>query len=45
MSKDKRRGNREVKKPKIVKAREPVVSSFAASMAKAKLGPNSTGKK
>ncbi len=45
MSKEKRRGNRETKKPKAVKPKEPVAAPFAASQAKAKLIPNSTGKK
>ena len=45
MSKEKSRGNREAKKPKAVKPKEPVVSSFGSSLTKAKPTPGSTGKK
>jgi hypothetical protein len=45
MSKEKRRGNREAKKPKAAKAKEPVVASFSASLTKPKPTPDLTGKK
>ncbi len=45
MSKGQKRGNREAKKPKAVKPKEPVASSFAASLTKAKSTPNTAGKK
>ncbi len=45
MSKGQKRSNREAKKPKAVKPKEPVVASFAASLTKAKTTPNAAGKK
>jgi hypothetical protein len=45
MSKGKKRSNREAKKPKAVKPKEPVVSSFAPKQTKTKFAPNVDGKK
>ncbi len=45
MSKEKHRGNREAKKPKAVKPKEPVAAPFSASLTKSKLIPNSNVKK
>lgn len=45
MSKDQKRGNREAKKPKAVKAKEPVASSFMPNLTKTKSPPNVGGKK
>jgi hypothetical protein len=45
MAKGQKRSNREAKKPKAVKPKEPVVSSFASNQAKTKVAPNAAGKK
>lgn len=46
MSKGQKRSNREPKKPKAVKPKEPVAASpFASSLTKAKLTPNPGFKK
>ncbi len=45
MSKGQKRSNREAKKPKAVKPKEPVVASFSANQAKTKFTPNTGGKK
>jgi len=45
MSKGQKRSNREAKKPKAVKRKEPVVASFATNQTKTKLTPNIAGKK
>lgn len=45
MSKGQKRSNREPKKPKAVKPKEPVAASFAASLTKIKTAPNGAGKK
>jgi hypothetical protein len=45
MSKGQKRSNREVKKPKAVKPKEPVASSFSSNLTKAKSTPNTAGKK
>ncbi len=45
MSKGQKRGNREPKKPKAVKPKEPVAASFTSSLTKAKSTPNVGGKK
>jgi hypothetical protein len=43
MSKGQKRGNREAKKPKAVKPKEPVTASFMPNQTKA--APNVAGKK
>ena len=45
MSKGQKRSNREPKKPKAVKPKEPVAASFASSLTKGKTTPNGGGKK
>ncbi len=45
MSKGQKRSNREPKKAKAVKPKEPAASSFAPNLTKTKSTPNATGKK
>jgi hypothetical protein len=45
MSKEQKRGNREAKKPKAVKPKEPVAGSFMPNLTKTKFTPNVGGKK
>ncbi len=45
MSKGQKRSNREAKKPKAVKPKEPVVASFAPNLTKTKFTPNIASKK
>ncbi len=45
MSKGQKRSNREPKKPKAAKPKEPVAPSFAPGLTKTKFTPNTTGKK
>ena len=45
MSKGQKRSNREAKKPKAVKPKEPAVASFPANQAKTKVNPNIASKK
>ncbi len=46
MSKGQKRSNREPKKPKAAKPKEPVAATFAANLTKAKSTvPNPAGKK
>ncbi len=45
MSKGQKRSNREAKKPKAVKPKEPVVASSPPNQTKTKLAPNIAGKK
>jgi hypothetical protein len=45
MSKDQKRGNREAKKPKAVKPKEPAAASFMPNLTKTKPTPNVGGKK
>ena len=40
MSKGQKRGNREAKKPKAVKPKEPVTASFMPNQTKTKATPN-----
>ena len=45
MSKGQKRSNREVKKPKTAKAKEPAAASFTESLTKAKSATHTAGKK
>jgi hypothetical protein len=45
MSKGQKRSNREAKKPKAVKPKEPVVASFASNLTKTKPATDKAGKK
>ena len=45
MSKGQKRSNREPKKPKAVKPKEPVAASFMPNPTKTKSAPNMAGKK
>jgi hypothetical protein len=45
MAKEQKRGNREAKKPKAVKPKEPAAASFMPNLTKTKSAPNVGGKK
>jgi hypothetical protein len=45
MAKEQKRGNREAKKPKAVKPKEPAAASFMPNLTKTKSPPNADGKK
>jgi hypothetical protein len=45
MSKGQKGSNREAKKPKAVKPKEPLVTPFASNQTKTKVAPNAAGKK
>lgn len=45
MAKEQKRGNREAKKPKAVKTKEPAAASFMPNLTKTKPAPNAGGKK
>ena len=45
MSKGQKRSNREPKKPKAVKPKEPVAASLVPNLTKTKSTPNGAGKK
>jgi hypothetical protein len=45
MSKGQKRSNREAKKPKIAKPKEPAAASFTESLTRAKSTSNTGGKK